>query len=647
VYRLLGRLEASELSELYRAERVGGGTVVIKLFHPKTSDVAYARVIAGLAQRLAGVAADGLARVQQLGFYEQRLAIVREDLGRYTLGQALQRLNTREVVLPPAVALAFIIELAELIEASHRAGVVHGALTPGNVLLGADGRAAIADFGALAALMASPTLKKAFAARGRSSYRAPELKGSAVAEPASDVYALGAMAYELLTLREPSVGKDSVSTRPEKLPPPSRLVRRLHSRIDPVIMRALEAAPSRRQKSAGELAAGLRDFLAGQGGLPTRDDVKKFVDELFPRDVVSGSMGPVPFNGSFSLEDIDGVSDQVADHELPDAIGERAPFSGGAVDARTPTIDGLPAFTDLPELQTTPETSAPVTFAEVEAVELSWHAPAGVKPAPPAAEAVSGEVHRRVRVVEDFAPQAVPPVTTQGSTRRLAVVGPKIGENSPRQAQKTLMTFAVPFKREGDPQRPDFEKERQVRQRNAQVATRTGASILTVVTMGMVAFWLWKSPDPIADLISWMPGPIEVELSKHYTPRAGGPRGAAPPTLPTVKLPDFEKLHPEKALPKDLGAAPVQNKVPPPATAPTADCYAPPSGQVLSTLTIATARSVRVELDGVRLCGTARKASVAAGTHRVRVIDLKTGKDWKGLVKVQGGRGAKVVPEFP
>ncbi len=359
VYRLVGRLEASELSELYRAERDGGGTVVLKLFHPKTTDLEYARVIGDVAQQLRLVSHPGIARVLHVGLYERRLAIVREDAGRYTLGQALTRLNTREVVLPPAVAIAFVVEVAGILEAANASGVVHGALTPGNVLLGSDGAASVADFGALRALLASPGLRKAFGGRGRASYRAPELKAAAEGTVASDVYALGAMAYELLTLKEPSIGRDALSTRQaEKLPPPSRLVRRLHSRIDPIVMRALDPSASRRQRSCGELADGLRDFLAAQGGVPGRADVRKFVEELFPRDVVVSALGAVPSTRPFELEPIEGVSALVASLELPEADDRRPPFSGGAVDARTGTPAGFPIFGG-PDEETNPGQGAP------------------------------------------------------------------------------------------------------------------------------------------------------------------------------------------------------------------------------------------------------------------------------------------------
>ncbi|MBM4781716.1 MAG: serine/threonine protein kinase [Archangiaceae bacterium] len=661
MYRLLGRLEASELSELYRAERSDGTSVVIKLFHPKTTDLAYAKVIADSSQRLGAITTPGIARVLQVGSLDHRLAIVREDLGKYTLGQALTRLNTREVVLPPAVAIAFVIEVAETLEAAHRAQVVHGALTPGNVLLGADGRSAVADFGALAALMASPALRKAFGSRGRSSYRAPELKSSGDATPASDVYALGAMAYELLTLKEASVGRDSLSTRQaEKLPPPSRLVRRLHSRIDPIIMRALEQSSGRRQRSAGELAESLREFLSAQGGVPGRDDVRKFVEELFPKDVVVNALGPVPFQKEFELDDIAGVSDLVA--ELPE-VSDRAPFSGGAIDDRTSTSDGLPVFGGGDEVVThsgaQTQQEVPAASDTLPPPRITWDAPVGAMPAVAKDSDGADEVSRRVKAIEDFAPKDTLPPTpvekTSGSAQGLKPVGPRPKENTERQKLKTIVTFAVPFKRDTDYVPPDWRKEREARKRAGVTAVRLGAAILTFFTLGIVGLWLMRTPDAIGDLISWMPTPIEVALNKLRNPNGVGPPGP-PLALPSnLKLPDFDKPpkhtpvkpkdpEPDPTPPKKIDPPkPLKNVTPPP---PKGDCYAPPPNGPQATLTVELARAARVELDGVRVCGVVNKLPVSPGKHLLRIVDGKSKQEWKSTMQFEAGKQKKVAPNF-
>ena len=153
MYRLLGRLEQSQLADLFRGERVEAKeSVVLKLFHLKTSDASYAKVIADVARQLQTVTHPRVARVLDVGMVDGHLAVVRQDTGKYSLGLALQRLNTREVHLPPALALTLALELLDVLNAAHQAGVVHGALTPGNVMLSVEGQVGLNVFGGLAGL---------------------------------------------------------------------------------------------------------------------------------------------------------------------------------------------------------------------------------------------------------------------------------------------------------------------------------------------------------------------------------------------------------------------------------------------------------------------------------------------------------------
>ncbi|MFY0522608.1 serine/threonine protein kinase [Archangium gephyra] len=353
-YRLTGRIEAGDLAELYEAvQEPGGSKVVIKLFLPKTSDPRYATVLAGVYSVLNPLNPEGIVPVLDMGFVKQRLAVVREAVEGHSLGTALYRLNTKEVLLPPNTALWLIIQLLESVERAHEAGVVHGSITPGNVLLSRAGLPSVCDFGALQALLAVPELKRAFAGRGRSAYRAPEVGRGEPADVLSDIYSIGAIAYELLTLREAVIPDGGVSTRRAGLPPPSRLDRRLHARMDPIILRALEATPTRRYRSCAEFAASLRNFLSTNGGLPGAEDARRFVAELFPNEMVA-SLGPVPFSERFMLTPISGVSlAEVGADALEKSVVVRPSFSPALSEADT--MEAPPAFEEYqPEPTVTP-----------------------------------------------------------------------------------------------------------------------------------------------------------------------------------------------------------------------------------------------------------------------------------------------------
>ena len=344
-YRLTGRVEAGDLAELYEAvQEPGGPRVVIKLFHPKTSDPRYATTLAGVYSVLNPLNPEGVVPVLDMGFVKQRLAVVREAVEGHSLGTALYRLNTKEVLLPPATALWLVIQLLESVERAHAAGVIHGSITPGNVLLSRGGLPSVCDFGALQALLAVPELKRAFAGRGRSAYRAPEVGRGEPPDVLSDIYSIGAIAYELITLREAVIPDGGVSTRRAGLPPPSRLDRRLHARLDPIILRAVEATPSRRFRSCAEFAASLRNFLSTHGGLPGAEDARRFVAELFPNEMAGGpALGPVPFSERFTLTPISGVSlAEVGAGALEKSVVVRPSFSPALSEADT--MEAPPAF---------------------------------------------------------------------------------------------------------------------------------------------------------------------------------------------------------------------------------------------------------------------------------------------------------------
>jgi serine/threonine-protein kinase len=344
-YRLTGRVEAGDLAELYEAvQEPGGPRVVIKLFHPKTSDPRYATTLAGVYSVLNPLNPEGVVPVLDMGFVKQRLAVVREAVEGHSLGTALYRLNTKEVLLPPATALWLVIQLLESVERAHAAGVIHGSITPGNVLLSRGGLPSVCDFGALQALLAVPELKRAFAGRGRSAYRAPEVGRGEPPDVLSDINSIGAIAYELITLREAVIPDGGVSTRRAGLPPPSRLDRRLHARLDPIILRALEATPSRRYRSCAEFAASLRNFLSTHGGLPGAEDARRFVAELFPNEMAGGpALGPVPFSERFTLTPISGVSlAEVGAGALEKSVVVRPSFSPALSEADT--MEAPPAF---------------------------------------------------------------------------------------------------------------------------------------------------------------------------------------------------------------------------------------------------------------------------------------------------------------
>src|SRR5262249_10006757 len=152
----------------------------------------------------------------------------------------------------------------------HRQGVVHRDLKPGNILLTSDGTAKVADFGLAKLLNADSGVTRTGSVMGSPSYMAPEQAEGKTKDvgPAADLYALGAILYELLTGRPPFRGATVLETLEQvkntEPVPPSRLVPGLPRDLGPIALKCLQEEPSRRYASATALGEDLRRFLAGE-----------------------------------------------------------------------------------------------------------------------------------------------------------------------------------------------------------------------------------------------------------------------------------------------------------------------------------------------------------------------------------------------
>jgi serine/threonine-protein kinase len=172
--------------------------------------------------------------------------------------------------LPARRAAELVQTLALAVEDAHKQNIVHRDLKPSNVLVAADGTLKIADFG-LAKLLDVQSDKTGTAAvLGSPSYMAPEQAegGSRAVGPATDVYALGAILYELLTSQPPFVGETLLETleqvRQMDPAPPRQLQPKLPRDLEAICLKCLEKKPAHRYASAADLAADLRSFLDGE-----------------------------------------------------------------------------------------------------------------------------------------------------------------------------------------------------------------------------------------------------------------------------------------------------------------------------------------------------------------------------------------------
>jgi len=240
---------AVDTATLLAADHSTGRPVIIRLLRPKTGAAVRQRVVAEAyylqSHREAGLPYPAFVDAGRLP----------APLAEYTVRKYVggQLLHEAAHGLRPADVLELLLACLEAVAPLHGAGLVHGDLKPGHFVLTPEGRAYLVD---LRALRESGSASHGLGTPG---YRPPEQEDlRAPVTCATDVYALGSMAYHLLTHRVPyPVGRDGLADRSHRPVPPSRLSRCLSPSVDALLLKATDPCPERRFADAGALRAAL------------------------------------------------------------------------------------------------------------------------------------------------------------------------------------------------------------------------------------------------------------------------------------------------------------------------------------------------------------------------------------------------------
>jgi WD40 repeat protein len=224
------------------------------------------------AEAVARLAHPNIVQIYDIGEQDGRPYCALEYIDGGTLAA-----RVKDAPLPAAEAARVVETLAAAMHAAHLKGIVHRDLKPGNVLL-AGGRdlppsqcvPKIADFG-LAKLLGDDTGQtRTGSVMGTPSYMAPEQAAGRNREvgPPADIYALGAVLYDLVTGRPPFKAESVMDTLQQVLSlepaPPRRLNPKVPRDLETICLKCLEKELGRRYASAGDLADELRRFLAGE-----------------------------------------------------------------------------------------------------------------------------------------------------------------------------------------------------------------------------------------------------------------------------------------------------------------------------------------------------------------------------------------------
>lgn len=262
-YRLDRRLAVGGTAEVWSAhDELLDREVAVKLLHAHlVTDLRSRERLAMEAQAIGALAHPAVARIYDLDLHAGRPALVFELIDGPSLARRLD-----DGPLPPRRAAAIVAEVASALAHAHASGVVHRDIKPGNILLDADQRAHLVDFGIAQALGSSERhLTWTGTIAGTLPYMAPEQLSDGPIGPWTDLYALGIVLHEALTGRLPygSGAPVALARRQSAGPPPMHGVA---PALAAVIRACLAASPDARPASAALVAAALRGWLAGDSG---------------------------------------------------------------------------------------------------------------------------------------------------------------------------------------------------------------------------------------------------------------------------------------------------------------------------------------------------------------------------------------------
>lgn len=266
------------MGEVYRAhDAVLDRRVAIKVLHRSLSgDAAFVERFRREARAAANLNHPNIVAVHDWGAADGIYYMVMEHVA----GQSVRELLNAQGLLAPAQATDVLRQALSALEHAHRQGIVHRDVKPENLMVTRDGVVKVADFG-LARAYADAQITEAGTVTGTVQYLAPEQLVGEPADPRTDLYALGIVAFELLTGRLPFSGETSMAIAykhiHQRVPAPSSRNPAVPASLDGWVASVTEKQRELRPESAAEAR---RDLEAEARSLPPAAPIASLVSDL-------------------------------------------------------------------------------------------------------------------------------------------------------------------------------------------------------------------------------------------------------------------------------------------------------------------------------------------------------------------------------
>jgi len=271
-YAVTARIAHGGMATVYRATDTRlDREVALKVMHAELArDEDFVRRFIGEARSVARLSHQNVVAVFDQGADGPFLYLAME----YVPGRTLKELLRTSGRFPPATALEIMAGVLDGLAAAHASGIVHRDVKPENVLVTADGRVKVADFG-LARAQSAAGHTRAGLLIGTVGYVPPEQVTGGTTGPRGDVYSAGVMLFELLTGRQPFTGDTPLSIAYQHVnsgvPAPSTVAPGIPAAVDQLVLAATSRDPAHRPADAGELLRSVRRVREGLAEAPWLD----------------------------------------------------------------------------------------------------------------------------------------------------------------------------------------------------------------------------------------------------------------------------------------------------------------------------------------------------------------------------------------
>ena len=256
-YELLERIGSGGMSVVYKAQdRALGRIVAVKMMHESfTSDSGFLKRFQQEAHAAANLAHPNIVTVHDIGQDEYKHFIVMEFVEGKTLKEIIR--SYKGEPMPIGRALDLIIQVCNGIGYAHRANLVHCDVKPQNIIVTVDDQVKVADFGIARAISTATQVQPVSQVWGTPQYFSPEQAAGDTPTPASDVYSIGVILFEMLTGQLPFAAESHTAMALKHLHTPPPLVNELNpaipTQLAQIVNKLLSKEPAGRYRTAGQL----------------------------------------------------------------------------------------------------------------------------------------------------------------------------------------------------------------------------------------------------------------------------------------------------------------------------------------------------------------------------------------------------------